>query len=534
MPKSRAAELLAKHRAGLAARDERLAALEKENDLLRQKIDRLVRRLFGAKSEPSGARSPAAGSPQGSAGGRWQKLDPAQLLLLLQGLDAPGKAPEPVAAEAPRRSTGQSPPRERGPRLPEHLPVIEEVIVSEPVQAAPQNWRRIGEEVSERLDDEPARFLRRRTVRPKYVQRGLLDAVPIVAPLPESLLERSLVAPGLLAQILTAKYCDHLALYRQESIYWTRQQVWLPRQTMAEWVGLAAEWLQPIYQHIRQGVLERGYVQVDETPIRYLAPGNGQTKLGYLWTCAVPRGDAVFHWETSRAAACLERVIPLDFCATVQCDGYAAYDCLAKGRAGRIVLAGCLAHVRRKFFEAREQGPKVAGFFLQHFQNLYALEAELREARAGPKRRQAERASLSRPVLARLHRALVRLKTRHRFLPRSLMGKAIDYALSQWPSLLTFVEDGRLEIDNNLVENAIRPTAIGKKNWLFIGDGSAGERSAIIYTVIECCRRRGLDPFAYLREVFTRLPLMTNWQVKNLTPEAWAKSQTRVARPEAA
>ena len=291
MSNSRETQLLSE----LTARDERLAVLEKkhaaleqENELLRQKIDLLVRKLFGAKSE---------------------QLDPAQLLLLLQGAEEPGKAPEPVAVEAPRRSREASPPGKREPRLPEHLPVLEEVIEPEPVKAAPHAWRRIGEEVSERLDYEPGRFLRRRTVRPKYVLRaGDLDAAPIVAPLPESLLERSLVAPGLLAQIVVSKYCDHLPLYRQEAIYWTRHQVWLPRQTMAEWVGLAAEWLKPIYEVIRQGVFARGYVQVDETPIRYLAPGNGKTKLGYLWTCAQPRGDAVFHWETSRAASCLENI----------------------------------------------------------------------------------------------------------------------------------------------------------------------------------------------------------------------------------
>ena len=495
------------HLKELQVRDERIAELEKENALLRQKIDLLVRKVFGASSE---------------------KLDPGQLLLLLQGTEQPpGKAPEPVAAEAPRRSTGQSPPRERAPRLPEHLPVVEEVILPEPVKACPEAWRRIGEEVSERLDYEPARFLRRRTVRPKYVQRGLLDAVPIVAPLPESILERSIVAPGLLAQIVVSKYCDHLPLYRQESIYWTRHQVWLPRQTMAQWVGLAADWLQPIYQEIRRGVLEDGYVQVDETPIRYLVPGHGQTKLGYLWTCSAPRGDVVFHWETSRAASCLEKIIPVDFSGIIQCDGYEAYDCFARRRGEQIVLAGCLAHVRRKFYDAREQAPKVAGWILQHLNHLYDLEAQLRKARAGPKLRQAQRASLSQSVLRRLHRALVRLKVRHRFLPRSLMGKAIDYALSQWSSLLLVLEDGRLEIDNNLVENAIRPTAIGKKNWLFIGEAAAGDRSAIIYTVIENCRRRGLDPFSYLREVFTRLPSMTNWQVKEITPEAWAKTRQR-------
>lgn len=483
----------------------RIAELEKENTLLRQKIDALARKIYGVSSE---------------------KLDPAQLHLLLQGLDEPGKAPEPVEAEAPRRSKVPSPPRARTLRLPEHLPVIEEVIEPEPVKACRDAWRRIGQEISERLDYEPARFLRRRIVRPKYVRRGATDGVPVVAALPDSLLERSLVAPGLLAQIVVSKYCDHLPLYRQEAIYWSRHQVWLPRQTMAEWVGLAAEWLKPIYQEIKQGVLHDGYVQIDETPIRYLAPGNGKTKLGYLWTCGAPRGDVIFHWETSRAATCLANLIPADFSGTIQCDGYEAYDCFAKGRGEAIVLAGCLAHVRRKFYEARETAPKVAGWFLKHFQNLYALEAKLRSARAGPKLRQAERASASRPVLARLHRALVRLKTVRRYLPKSLMGKAIDYALNQWPSLQLCIEDGRLEVDNNLCENAIRPTAIGKKNWLFFGEAEAGERSAVIYTIIESCRRRGLDPFAYLRDVFTRLPSMTNWQIKAITPEAWAKSRS--------
>ena len=493
----------------------RIAELEKENALLRQKIDVLARKIYGVSSE---------------------KLDPAQLLLLLQGLDEPGKAPEPVVAEAPRRSTVPSPPStsKRGPRVPEHLPVIEEVIVPAPVQAAPQDWQRIGEEVSERLDFEPARFLRRRTVRPKYVRRGLVDAGPVIAPLPPVILERSIVAPGLLAQIVVAKYCDHLPLYRQEAIYWRRHQVWLPRQTMAEWMGLAADWLRPIYEHLRAEVTDSGYVQVDETPIRYLSPGHGKTKLGYLWTCKAPKGDVFFHWQTSRAATVLEKIIPVNFAGIIQCDGYEAYDCFAKSRGEKVVLAGCLAHVRRKFYDARETAPKVAGWFLKHFQNLYALEEQLRAARAGPRLRQAERASLSRPVLARLHRALVRLKTQRRYLPQSLMGKAIDYALRQWSSLQLFLEDGRLEIDNNLVENAIRPSAVGKKNWLFIGDADAGERGAILYTIVESCRRRGLNPFDYLREVFTRLPSMTNWQVKNITPESWANDKSRNASRAAA
>jgi hypothetical protein len=303
---------------------------------------------------------------------------------------------------------------------------------------------------------------------------------------------------------------------------------------MAQWVGLAADWLRPVYEEIRQGVFTKGYVQVDETPVRYLAPGNGRTKLGYLWTCAEPRGETVFHWETSRAATCLENIVPADFSGTLQCDGYEAYPCFAKAHGPPLVLASCLAHVRRKFFDAREQAPKVAGFILKQMSYLYELEARLRETRAGPRLRQARRANLSRMVMARLREALERLRDSHRFLPRSLMGKAINYALAQWDGLLVFLKDGRVEIDNNLVENAIRPTAIGKKNWLFIGEAEAGQRSAILYTIIESCRRHGLDPFTYLREAFTRLPTMTNWQVKDITPAAWAKAKQRPDLPAAA
>jgi len=493
---------------------EELNRLRQENELLRQKLDALVRRLFGVKSE---------------------QLDKNQLLLLLQEAETPGaamgkeSAPEADLAEPPRPSKASpQKPKGRTPRLPEHLPVIEEIVEPEPVKAAPQEWRRIGEEVSERLDYEPARFLRRRVVRPKYVKRDELDAVPLIAPLPGCLLERCVVTPGLLAQIVVSKYCHHLPLYRQEAIYWSQNQVWLPRQTMAEWVGMAADWLKPIYRQIREDVLEDGYVQIDETPIRYLEPGHGKTKLGYLWTYGVPKADVVFHWETSRAAACLDNIIPGDFSGTLQSDGYQAYRSFARSRGETIVIAGCMAHVRRKFYEAKEQSPSVAGWILRQMQHLYAIESKLRETRAGPNLREAIRGSQSRMIMNRLNRALVRLKTSHRFLPRSMMGAAIDYALGQWSTLLVYLDDGRLEIDNNLIENAIRPTAIGKKNWLFIGEAAAGERSAILYTIIENCRRRGIDPFRYLKDVFTRLPSMTNWQVKDITPKAWASQQRTV------
>jgi transposase len=489
---------------------EALAQSRRENELLRQKIDLLVRRVFGSSSE------------------RWDRAQLELLLQLPEGSRLTPPVPLTVVTASPKRFCQQ-----RILRLPENLPVVEEVIDPEVVRQKPEAWRCIGAEVSEQLDFEPARFLRRRTVRRKYVHRVDLHRAPLIAPLPDRLLDRSLPAAGLLAHILVGKYCDHLPLYRQEQIYAQRHGVHLPRQTLARWVALAADWLKPIYEHIRTGVMAGGYVQVDETPVDYLEPGHGRTRQGYLWTGSRPRGDVFYHWQTSRAAACLENLIPASFTGTLQCDGYSAYRAFANRRGAAIELAGCWAHVRRKFYDALEQSPRTAGWLLRQIQYLYRVEAGLREHRAGPQLRAAARSHQSRAVVERIQRALLRLKSTGRHLPQSLLGQAIDYTLSQWPTLEVYLTDGRVEIDNNQVENAIRPTAIGKKNWLFIGGADAGQRSAIIYTLIENCRRRGLDPFAYLRDVFTRLPRMTNWQIPEVTPQAWNKARQPVQRQAA-
>jgi len=490
----READLTRQLEAALAA----VATLQAENALLRQKVDLLVKRVFGSSSE---------------------RLSPGQLELLLALPETSVVVEEPPAPPpAPPRAR-----KERTPRLPENLPVVEEVLEPAAVQAAPEQWRLIGQEVSEQLDYEPGRFLRRRLIRPKYVRKADREAAPVIAPLPARLQDRSLPAPGLLAHVLVGKYCDHLPLYRQERIFATRHGVNLPRQTLARWVELAADWLAPICREIRSGVLAGGYVQVDETPIDYLDPGRGRTGQGYLWTCAVPRGDVVFHWETSRAAECLGNVLPADFTGTVQCDGYAAYPAFARQHPQPLRLAGCWAHVRRKFHDARDQSPKLTGWCLRQLQQLYQVEARLRELRAGPKLRAAVRASHSRMIVARLHRALNRVQAR--VLPQSLLGQAIAYALGQWPTLTVYLDDGRVEVDNNPVENAIRPTAVGKKNWLFIGADNAGDRSAILYTVIESCRRRRLDPYAYLKDVLTRLPAMTHSQLPEITPANWPKTR---------
>jgi transposase len=266
-----------------------------------------------------------------------------------------------------------------------------------------------------------------------------------------------------------------------------------------------------------------GYAQVDETPVAYLAPGNGQTKQGYLWTACRPGGDVFYRWEISRAAQCLERLVPRDFKGVLQSDGYSGYGAFIKTRRG-IELAGCWAHVRRKFHEALEQSPRPAGWIMRQIQHLYRIESALRESTAGPPLREAVRSHQSRPIVQRIEKALVLFKASRRHLPQSLLGQAIDYTLGQWTTLEVFLRDGRVEIDNNLVENAIRPTAIGKKNWLFMGEAGAGQRGAIIYTLIESCRKRSIDPYAYLKDILTRLPTLKNTQIAEITPGAWAKA----------
>lgn len=491
--------------------------LEQKARLLEQKIDLLVRRIFGARSE---------------------QLNAAQLELLLLQQDGLGKSPASAAVadcwEAEPARSAKTKARERAPRLPEHLPVVEVVLDPEEVRVQPEQWRCIDEEVSEQLDYEPARFFRRRLIRRKYVKRTESHLGPVIAPLPPSLQERCLAAPGLLAQIIVAKYCDHLPLYRQEQIFSRRHDVHLTRQTLARWLGLAAEWLRPIYEQLRTGVMAGGYLQVDETPIEYLSPGHGSTRQGYLWTCGRPGAEVLYEWHTSRAAACLDKLIAVDFRGTLQCDGYAAYQSFAHHSQGRIRLAGCWAHVRRKFYEAKEQAPRQAGWVLRQIGHLYQIEATLRSQHAGPALRAAVRASQSKPILTRLGKALLRIKTAKHHLPQSAMGRALAYALGQWHTLTIYTEEGCVEIDNNHLENAIRPTAVGKKNWLFVGDADAGWRSAVLYTLVENCRRLKMDPYTYLRDLLTRLPHMTNRQIKDVTPQAWAKVQKNTAQLRAA
>jgi transposase len=233
----------------------------------------------------------------------------------------------------------------------------------------------------------------------------------------------------------------------------------------------------------------------------------------------------VFVWRTSRSAQALSNIIPADFSGTIGCDGYSVYQSHAAKSNGSLRLAACWAHVRRKFDEAKAGHPRPAATVLLLIQQLYRIEKQLRQNKASAKLRQVKRAEHSRMITERIGTLLKHWKERERFLPQSLMGKAIDYTLTLWAHLQVYLEDGRVEIDNNMVENTIRPTAVGKKNWLFIGDADTGERSAIMFTLIEACRSRSIDPWEYLRDVLTRLPAMTTGQLDEVMPDAWANAR---------
>ena len=512
----------------LAQKDQRIRELEgdkqrqaQEIKLLKEKIDLLIRRLFGSKSE---------------------KLDAAQLELLLKDVDlgkADASAEKAEAASIVEilKPVAHRPDKSRRrERWPQELAVEQEVIEPEEVRDNPEAFRCIGEEITEMLDYRPGKFFRRQIIRRKFVRKEQTELPPVIAPLPDSLQQRCIAAPGLLAQVIVSKYCHHLPLYRQQQIYWDRHQVWLPRQSMVRWVQLASEWLKPIYREMKAQMMKGPYVQVDETPIKYLDPGGGKTALGYLWVAHRPGQDVIFEWYTTREAKCLDKLIPIDFSGTIQCDGYSAYDRFAKHCAlqGRpVLLAGCWAHTRRGFYEALDHAPKEAGWVMRQIAHLYDIERKLRPQRGGPALRDAYRASQSAPICRRIHRILQRWYLTRRFLPKSTMGQAVGYALGQWESLQIYLKDPKIEIDNNLVENAIRPTALAKKNWLFFGHADAGQRSAIIYSIIESCRRHGVEPYTYLHDVLSRLPSMTNRQIKDIVPKAWAAA-TKTATSRAA
>ncbi|MEO0797475.1 MAG: IS66 family transposase [Verrucomicrobiota bacterium] len=477
--------------------------LKLENNLLKEQIGWLKQQLFGS--------------------GKSEQLDAAQLRLQLEALERQldDSASQSIAYErrAPRAGKHET-PAERFKDLPVEVTVV---IEPEEVQAGPESFEQISQEETFEVDIHPPKLFKRRIVRPKYRCKADRSQPPMIAPAPSRVIDGSYASPGLLAWIVLSKYVQHMPLYRQEkaSAMWGAQ---LSRKTMADWVEAVAEWLKPIYNYMRSDLLSGGYIQANETPVRYCDPDQkkGKTEQGWLWAISRPGGDVVFDWRLSRRHGELTSLLD-GYRGLLQSDAYGAYGDYAQ-RSG-VTALGCMAHARRKFYEALKSHPREATLVLKLIGKLYQREAIYRQEALSPEQRQARRQSENETTLARLQKVIT-IASREA-LPKSAPGKACTYARSQWPKLIVFQEHGIAEIDNNLMENAIRPSAIGKKNFLFIGHPKAGQRSAIIYSIVVSCQRHQIDPLQYLRDVLSRLPKMTNQDdIAALTPAKWSPLAT--------
>jgi transposase len=406
------------------------------------------------------------------------------------------------------------------------LPVTEVIIDPEEVKSDPDSWYCIGAEETKLVDYTPGRFSCQRIVRRKYVCKAQRHLPPITAPL-STLQERCMAAPGLLAHSMSLRYELHLPFYRIAQMY-ARQGVDITRQTLSNWAGMTAEASQLVVEGLHAEVFGDNYVQIDETPVKYQDPGRkGVCGTGWLWAIYNPIRDVcLFRWRWGRGAKDLQEIVPREYRGKIQCDGHGAYPAFAQSpeRRGLIELAGCLAHARRKFFDAKAEGADPC-WVLGQMRELYQIEARLNEAKATPQQVQKLRTQQSAPIMNRIHQRLEQWRDNRSHLPRSLTGEAITYTLNQWDKLEKYLKDGRQRIDNNLVENKIRPSAIGKKNWLFMGDRTTGNRAAVFYTLIGNCHCAEVDALAYLTDLFKRLPNETNKTVRRLTPMAWAADQ---------
>jgi transposase len=500
---------------------EEVERLQQEKRVLRLKIDALSRKLFGRSSE---------------------KLNPEQLQLVFDTLAQEAAAAattlpaEESAAGDPGPDTSPAAPGPPAPpvrkkrslaELIENLPSTTIVLTPPEIEANPEAWRATGtSEVTKLLDYTPGHFSVQIILRPKYVPVDNPFAAPITAPL-DLLQARCIATPRLLANTLVLRFEQHLPYCRIEQLY-ARVGVPLSRQTLCGWAGMAANASSIILAATKEEVFADNYVQADETPVKYQDPTRkGVCGTGYFWVFYNPvRNLCYFAWRTGRGADSLGSLVPADYRGIIQCDGWKAYNRFIKERAAKghaIQLAGCMAHARRCFFNAKAEGEDAAWVLLQ-MQKLYQIEARLRDSRAGPDTIRSERQTHSLPILQQIKTRRDDLAARRKHLPQSLTGEAITYTLGQWDKLLVFLQDGRVQIDNNLVENTIRPSAIGKKNWLFMGDPKSGERAALFYTLIGNCHRAGIDAQSYLTDLFTRLadPAQTTKTLRNLTPQGWA------------
>jgi transposase len=500
----------------LSAMAERDAAIAERDRLidLNDRLRHLLRKAqgFEAKSE------------------RLAKLDPDQLNLALEDLEQAIAKTEAVEEKAKIADASRKRRVNRG-ALPAHLPRIHETVApadaSCPCCKTPMHV--IGEEASERLDVIPAQYRVIVTHRPKLACRSCERIVE--APAPEHLIKSGLPTEAMVASVLVAKYGWHLPLYRQAKML-AAQGLDLDRSTLAFWVGYAAAELAPLHQLLKANLLGSAKLAVDETPVPVLDPGRGKTKTGYFWTmarddrpwCGTDPPAVVYSYAPGRGGEHLEKLLAT-YRGVVQCDGYAPYKKLP---ADRITIAFCWSHLRREFFKVAERGDApVATEALARIAQIYAVDKDARGANADERR--AARQARSRPLVDAFKLFLEHQLTR--LSGGSETAMVIRYGLRHWDGLARFLDDGRIELDTNIVERSMRPQALTRKNALFAGHDDGAANWAILASLIETCKLNGVEPQAYLADVLTRLVnLWPNNRLSELLPWAWTHSRQHLTR----
>ncbi len=490
----------------------RLAALEKENKKLlaensdmqhelEQKqfqIDQLTRLLYGSKRErfiPS--------------------KDDKQMTLPFEVEEekAPEKQEQVVTYVRKKQTKKENHPG-RLP-LPSHLPV-EEIII-EP-QENTSNLECIGKEVTDQLELIPAKLFIKRYIRPKYIcakDKEGLNHKGIIASLPVFPIEKGIAGAGLLAQITVDKFVDHLPVYRQIERF-KREGVKISSSTINGWQEAVCNLLEPLYENLKHRVLSQGYLQVDETPIQVLDKAKkGKTHRGYYWVYYSPLEKTVFFdYNNGRSREGPSRLLK-DFNGYLQTDGYKVYDKF--GEQDDITLLNCMAHARRGFEKALDYDRTRAQYAMAKFQELYAVEEKARTEALTTEQRHLLRLDESLPVLNELSKWLV--ETYKESLPKSPLAKACAYCIPRWDNLLAYLNDGALEIDNNLAENAIRPIALGRKNYLFAGSSRGAERAAMFYSFFGTCKKNNINPYDWLKKVLEVIPEYKISRLSELLPQ---------------
>ncbi len=480
-------------------------------DRLHEQIRLLRSKLFGRKTE------------------KYADSDEEQLRLFDE-IEQPNQSNEediPIAAHK-RKKRGRKP-------LPENLPhieVIHDLPEEEKVCACGCQLTKIGEEVSKKLDYIPAKLQVIKHIRYKYACKGCEgvdseDGTVKIAPPPVQIIPKGIATPGLVSQILVSKFCDALPFYRQEKIF-ARLGIDIPRANMSNWAIHVAERCRPLMQILRSEILSGPLVNIDETTVQVLKePGRANTTKSYMWVFRGGPSDKVsliYQYHPTRSGEVAKDFLN-GYEGYIQTDGYSGYDAL--GAQKGIMHLGCWAHVRRKFFEVVQARKKNNGqksktgsgdVALSYIKKLYRIESVAKQEKYSHEQIQKIRQDQAKPILddfkAWLEKRIVQTP------PKGLLGKAIAYALNQWPRLIIYLEDGRLQPDNNLVENAIRPFVIGRKNWLFSGHPRGAEASACIYSLIETAKANRLEPYLYFRFLFDRLPFAANDDdFKSLLPQ---------------